>query len=165
LLQAGGFAVARASTCEDVTLARHLFLSGYDVGFYDGEHLAETEMHSGMVDCLRNWPRSLNLRDRFRPMAGIDGLANMVFLQVIPLILVATSLRSPGVTHPILLLNRILLGARIGVLAGTRRAYRDPRWTYWISPLADPLSLAVYATALVKRHHSWRGRRLVTEDV
>jgi dolichol-phosphate mannosyltransferase len=101
LLQAGGFAVAQASTCEDVTLARHLFLSGYDVGFYDGEHLAETEMHSGMVDCLRNWPRSLNLRDRFRPMAGIEGLANMVFLQVIPLVIFATSLRSPGVTHPI----------------------------------------------------------------
>jgi len=53
---------------------------------------------------------------------------------------------------------------RIGVLAGTRRAYRNPAWTYWLSLLADlPVAAALIASAL-RRRHTWRGRALVMSE-
>jgi hypothetical protein len=53
---------------------------------------------------------------------------------------------------------------RIGVLIGTRRAYRNPGWTYWLSLLADlPVAAALIASAL-RRRHTWRGRTLVMSE-
>jgi dolichol-phosphate mannosyltransferase len=61
-------------------------------------------------------------------------------------------------------LNVLLILVRFGVLAGTRRAYADPPWTFWLSPLADiPVTLRLW-TSMLKRRHVWRGRALVLED-
>jgi dolichol-phosphate mannosyltransferase len=164
LVRAGGFKIAQDSICEDVTLARHLFLSGYEVGFYESEADTETAMYSDGLQCLRNWPRSLSLRDRFMPDAGIHGLVNLLFLQVLPLMTMIWVPRSVRAQTVFMRVNRFLFGARIGVLIGTRRAYSRRRWTYWLSPLCDPISLIAYVSSLLKREHHWRGRQLVSHD-
>ena len=58
----------------------------------------------------------------------------------------------------------ILTCVRAGVLAGAARAYVQPPWTYWFSPLADvPVALALFASAL-RRRHVWRGRELILAE-
>jgi dolichol-phosphate mannosyltransferase len=164
LVRAGGLRVARDSICEDITLARHLYLSGNDVGFFEGDDIAETEMYPDAVTCLKNWPRSLSLKDRFLPEAGVNGLLNIAFLQVIPLVAhiwMPTAFREDRTFR---LLNQILMGIRIGILAGTRRAYRKSSPVYWLSPLVDPITLVFYAANLVRRTHTWRGRQLISRE-
>jgi dolichol-phosphate mannosyltransferase len=160
----GGFAVARDSICEDVTLARHLFLSGYEVGFFEGPDIAETEMYASGSECLSGWTRSLTLRDRFAPSAGINGLINMLFLQVVPIIAVIVSPSAVASRSAFGFMARFLLGCRLGVLVGTRRAYRMPSILYWVSPLADPVCFIAYFRQLVRRNHVWRGRTMVVRE-
>jgi hypothetical protein len=50
---------------------------------------------------------------------------------------------------------------RIGVLAGTRRAYVHPSRAYWLSPLADIPAVALLIASALRRTHRWRGRVLV----
>jgi dolichol-phosphate mannosyltransferase len=60
-------------------------------------------------------------------------------------------------------LNTGLLLARLGVLAGTARAYQPRPAAYWLSPLADgPAAVALWAS-LLRRRHRWRGRTLIEE--
>ncbi len=163
LLRVNGFEVARDSICEDITIARHLFLSGYQVGFYEGDDVAVTEMYPDAVSCLQTWPRSLALRDRFMPNAGATGLLSLAFLQVMPLI---TTLLLPRSIQPgyFTMVNRILFGVRLGIAFGTRRAYERPFRTYWLSPLFDPVTLVFYVSNLLRRTHVWRGRQLVSRE-
>lgn len=164
LVRADGFSITRDSICEDVTLARHLFLSGYQVGFFEGDNIAVTEMYADAITCLQTWPRSLTLKDRFVPNAGWHGLLLLTFLQVIPIVSVVLSRQSiqPGYFTA---LNRILLGVRIGIAIGTYRAYERPHATYWLSPLFDPIALFFYMSHLIRRTHVWRGRRLVSGEL
>ena len=47
------------------------------------------------------------------------------------------------------------------VLAGTARAYPNPPWTYWLSPLADlPVAIKLLQSAF-RRQHTWRGRTII----
>jgi dolichol-phosphate mannosyltransferase len=67
----------------------------------------------------------------------------------------------PGIVSA-MVVNGLLGAIRLGVLAGTARAYRRAPWSYWLSPLADiPVALALWSS-LCRRHHVWRGRRMVT---
>ncbi len=55
--------------------------------------------------------------------------------------------------------------ARIGVLAGTRRAYLTRPWTYWLSPLADlPVTLEIMRRSRQKSH-TWRGRTITSGEL
>ena len=63
LVRADAFRAARASRCEDVTIARVLAAHGGRVGFYEGD--AVVRMHDSWRECAANWPRSLTLRDAF----------------------------------------------------------------------------------------------------
>jgi hypothetical protein len=60
--------------------------------------------------------------------------------------------------------NAVLLLMRIGVLAGTRRAYRNPQWSYWLSLFADLPVAAALITSALRRRHTWRGRALVMSE-
>jgi dolichol-phosphate mannosyltransferase len=161
--RAGGFSAARDSICEDVTLARHMHLLGEEVGFYEAPGLATTEMYPSAMECVRNWPRSLPLTDRIAPMSGVNGLANILFLQVLPLVLVWWSPSGGMASRLLHNLNRFLLGTRLGALIGTRRAYSEARFSYWLSPLFDPVTAILYIASMWKRNHMWRGRRLVQD--
>ena len=160
----GGFAPARGSLCEDVTLARALAAAGRRVGFYEAPGLVETGMYDGWADALRNWSRSLPLRD---PCAGRGtwvSLAEVTLAQAVPLPLLLVGLRRRGFALTLLRVNLALVTLRLGVLAGTARAYPDRPWTYWLSPLADlPVAAMLWRNAL-RRRHVWRGRTVERDD-
>ena len=159
------FSAARASRCEDVTIARVLASNGEHVGFFEGD--AVVRMHDSWRDCAANWPRSLTLRDRFVAPARLAlALAELLFAQALPLptlvVLLALGDRVPfarvatGIAFA-------LVAMRLGVLAGTRRAYVRPSFAYWLSPLADLPAVALLIVSALRRTHVWRGRVLVAE--
>jgi len=208
------FVVARASVCEDVTVARALVAAGYAVGFYEGykgESLVSVEMYRDWRDAWHNWPRSLPMRDQYSGLGAILGLCEVTLTQALalPLFLlllvrwltphshptriglaplsrgqgeraglsaprlgdegpvsrgVGVGVRGPrgeGLL-PALAVNGALAAVRLGVLAGTARAYRRVPPTYWLSPLCDvPVALRLWSSVFW-RHHTWRGRVLVT---
>ena len=164
LLATDAFARARASICEDVTAARILVRAGHRVGFYEAGDLVVVRMHANWRETWTNWPRSLTLRDELTPGLTVVGLAEIAFVQALPLALVlglAPISNATPSAHVLFLTNVIFLMMRLGVLAGTYRAYRKPPWTYWLSPLADlPVTFALISSAL-RRRHTWRGRALV----
>jgi dolichol-phosphate mannosyltransferase len=160
------FRAARASRCEDVTVARVLASAGGRVGFYEGD--AVVRMHASWRDCAANWPRSLTLRDAFVSPARLGlALTELLLAQALPLptllVLVALGGRVPyGPAATALALA--LVAMRIGVLAGTRRAYVRPPPSYWLSPLADLPAVALLVRSALRRRHVWRGRVLAREN-
>jgi dolichol-phosphate mannosyltransferase len=157
----GGFAAVRESICEDITLARLLVEDGHEVGFFEAGDLVSVRMYPNWQATWRNWPRSLPMRDRYFGTRGVLGLAEVLFVQALPLPLLAFSWVTGAHGSSLARLNLILLITRFGILAGTARAYSHRPLTYWISPLADlPVALRLIASAL-QREHSWRGRVLV----
>jgi dolichol-phosphate mannosyltransferase len=159
----GGFVIARASVCEDVTIARALASNGYAVGFHESDGLASVEMYAGWRDAWTNWTRSLPLRDRYSGPAGWLGLMEVTLAQALPLpllLVLGRVVRCPRFARTI---NGLLVLVRLGVLGGTARAYAWRPWTYWLSPLADvPVVVQLWRNAL-RRHHIWRGQILVRE--
>jgi dolichol-phosphate mannosyltransferase len=155
---------ARDSRCEDVTIARALVASGYGVGFYESEDAVTVRMYANGRELWRNWPRSLPMRDRFA--SGLAGLAEVIFVQALPLPLAMGLLwlapASPFAPAALAVLGGLLL-MRLGTLAGMRRAYASPPWTYWLSPLADLAVAYALVASVLRRTHAWRGRTLVAE--
>jgi dolichol-phosphate mannosyltransferase len=164
LLAHGAFAIVRTSRCEDVTLARSLVASGTPVGFYEAGDLVSVQMHSGWRDAWENWPRSLTLRDRFARFGGWFGLTEVALVQALPLPLAIVLAALYGTHSLTFAVAAVLACVRIGVLAGSARAYVNRPWTYWLAPLADvPVACALIAAAL-RRRHMWRGRELVRSE-
>jgi dolichol-phosphate mannosyltransferase len=163
LERSGGFAIARASVCEDVTVARALASNGYVVGFHESDRLASVAMYASWRDAWGNWTRSLPLRDRYAGPAGWLGLTEVALAQALPLPLLLMLWRSVPRQQFALTINGFLVLVRLGVLAGTARAYAWRPWTYWLSPLTDlPVVMQLWCNAL-RRTHSWRGQVLVRE--
>ncbi|MGI9254604.1 MAG: glycosyltransferase family 2 protein, partial [Thermomicrobiales bacterium] len=160
LRNVGGFATGKASVCEDVTIARALAAAGHLTGFHEGGALAETEMYQDWRDALVNWTRSLPMRDAFVDRAALFGLAEATLTQALPLPLMLLTRRTGG---PAAAVNRVLLAARIGVLAGTARAYPGRPISYWLSPLADLAVIAQLWRSALRRSHTWRGRTIVRD--
>ncbi|HEY0393309.1 MAG TPA: glycosyltransferase family 2 protein [Candidatus Elarobacter sp.] len=166
LERADAIRAARASRCEDVTVARLLAAAGGRVGFYEGE--AVVRMHASWRDCAASWPRSLTLRDRFvSPLRLAVTLAEVLLAQALPLptllALVALGDRVPF-ARPATTVAFALVAMRLGVLAGTRRAYVRPGLAYWLSPLADLPAVALLVCSALRRRHVWRGRVMVAEE-
>ncbi|HTD34084.1 MAG TPA: glycosyltransferase [Candidatus Elarobacter sp.] len=180
LVRTDAFRAARASRCEDVTVARVLAAAGERIGFYEGD--AVVRMYDLWRDCAANWPRSLTLRDGFVSPARLAlALAEVLFAQALPLpTLIALLLlherlpslaseRLPShlgdsVTAVATAAAFALVAMRIGVLVGTRRAYVRPSPLYWLSPLADLPAVALLIASALRRKHVWRGRALVAEE-
>ncbi len=159
----GGFACARTSVCEDVTLARTLVAAGYAVGFYEAGDLVHVEMYRTWQEAWRNWTRSLPMHDQFSGYHTVIGWLEIALVQALPLPLFLLLLylrkckRMPG----LLWLNGLCVVLRLGVLAGSARAYRSRPWTYWLSPLCDlPVAIKLASSAW-RRRHLWRGRVII----
>ncbi|GAC1541928.1 MAG: glycosyltransferase family 2 protein [Vulcanimicrobiaceae bacterium] len=159
------FTAARTSRCDDVTIARHLVRAGARLGFYEGAELATVRMYDSANDCWANWPRSLPLRDGSTTLLrlAID-LATVLAVQALPLGAVLATLVWRRPTSSLFFrINLALAVARLGVLAGTRRAYGAVPPAYWLAALADlPCALRLVQSSLARRH-TWRGRTLVAE--
>jgi dolichol-phosphate mannosyltransferase len=166
LVRTGAFRAARASRCEDFTVARILAEDGGRVGFYEGD--AVVRMHDSWRDCAANWPRSLTLRDRFVTRAQLAlSLAQLLLAQALPLptLIVLLAMRDPApFARAATLVAVALVAMRIGVLAGTRRAYVRPGLAYWLSPLADLWAVGLLVRSALWRTHVWRGRIMVAEE-
>lgn len=162
LLACGGFAVARASRCEDITLARALVAGGVPIGFYEAGDLVSVRMYAGWREAWRNWPRSLPMRDQFSRWSSLIGLCEVSLVQALPLPLFAwLQLITRRDLRSLRVLNGMLALVRLGVLMGTARAYQQRPWSYWLSPLCDlPVACRLWLSAL-GRTHTWRGRVLV----
>lgn len=165
LLATGALRAARASRCEDVTIARVVAAAGGRVGFYEGD--AVVRMHDSWRECAAGWPRSLTLRDEFvsAPRLAIS-LVELLLAQALPLptlvVVLALGGRVPFGRVATAIAFALTL-ARLGVLAGTRRAYVRPSLAYWLSPLADLPAIALLVASALRRRHVWRGRTLVAE--
>lgn len=154
----GGWRLTSRSPCEDVTLARLLWETGFRVGFIETPD-AEATMYRGAKEAWQNWPRSLALRDRLTRPAPWLGLATVTFAQALPLpgFLVGLLCRAPRWW---LLVQGALAAFRLAVGAGMRRAYLRPGPWYWIALIVDmPVALRLWYAAFVRRHR-WRGRTL-----
>src|ERR1051325_3422639 len=163
LLRTKALNAARASLCEDVTMARRLVECGETVGFYEARRgLITVGMYATAKETWDNWPRSLPLRDRYFGWRQGLGLCTALLLQALPLpaLIVVVGTSAP---LPFLIFAGSLLALRIGVLIGTARAYPARPWTYWLSPICDlPVALRILQFAL-RRRQSWRGRRYIRE--
>jgi dolichol-phosphate mannosyltransferase len=158
LEQVGGFASVTDSFCEDVTLARSFASAGKPVGFAEDGGLTRVEMYADWREMWHNWPRSLVLRDRYADRRWLLGAAEVLAVQALPLPIVALGLQAGQARRPLVRLNLALVMTRLGMLAGTRRAYRNPPLSYWLSPIADLFVAFALFRSGFRRQHSWRGR-------
>lgn len=172
LAAAGGFRSGLGSVCEDVTVAREVAASCGPVGFYEADDLVWTEMYTGWRDAWTNWTRSLPMLDHRAGLAGRLGLVEVLLVQALPLVWVGGALLAARLaadranggglarSWP-MRLNLGLVATRLGVLAGTARAYPNRPWTYWLSPLVDlPVAIKLLQSAF-RRQHTWRGRTII----
>jgi ceramide glucosyltransferase len=92
-----------------------------------------------------------------RTIRAIDpaGYAGSIITHPVPLALLAMLL---GNSRGFILLV-IALGCRFGLCLCVEQALALPRQSYWLLPVRDVLSFAVYATSFFGTHLSWRGER------
>jgi dolichol-phosphate mannosyltransferase len=165
LIEQAAFDRARTSRCEDVTVARALVAAGIPVGFYEAGDLVSVRMHDSWRETWTNWPRSLTLRDAYARYGGWFGLTEIAVVQALPLPLAIALGLAHATASPLFTVAAILAIVRLGVLAGSARAYEQRPWTYWLAPLADvPVVVALVAASL-RRTHVWRGRVLVAAEM
>ena len=162
LLRHGGYAPARSSFADDVTLARHLSRRGERVGFLDGSRLYTVRSYRSAQEMWREWGRSLDLKNATAPVRQWLDLGFLVSIQVLPLWIVAATLihgapRTP-VTLALLAVNAMALCIRVLLLWPLSRAYDETRWTFWLSWLADLPAVARIVISTVTRRRAWRGR-------
>jgi dolichol-phosphate mannosyltransferase len=165
LVATGAFAAARTSRCDDVTVARHVTAAGFEVGFFEGGALSSVQMYGSAAECWANWPRSLPLRDASTTRAQLLlWLAEIALVQAVPLIAtLAILVRGGDTASAFFRVNAAFALARLGVLAGTRRAYARTGFAYWFSPLADGAVALRLVRSATTRAPRWRGRALVAE--
>ena len=164
LLRHGGYAPARDSFADDVTLARHLARRGERVGFLDGSRLYRVRSYRSAGEMLREWGRSLDLRQATSSIRQWFDIVHLVAVQALPvpvlvaLAIVASTSGVSGSPRLLMLVNGALLGVRLLLLRPLSRSYERPGPTFWLSWLADPLAVARIALSTVRRRRRWRGR-------
>ncbi len=92
LAAVGGYASARSSFCDDVTLARYAASCGYKVGFLDGAKVLKVRMYEGAVQTWQEWGRSLDLKDAASTPQLLGDLWLLFSLQGLPLFIVLSYL-------------------------------------------------------------------------
>ena len=163
----GGYAVARASFCDDVTLARHLARAGARVGFLDGSRLLLVRAYASARETWREWGRSLDLKDASTPARQALDVLFLLLVQGAPLpLLVAlladrlagASVAPPAVALPLLGVNLALVLVRLLVQVALRGSYERRGAPFWLSPLADPAAALRILLSSLRRPRRWRGR-------
>lgn len=160
----GGHSCSRLSFCDDVTLVRVIAAAGYRVGFLDGSRLVRVRMYTSFGETWREWGRSLDLKDASPPGQVWGDCLFLLAVQGIPLyivlILLASQVWSWGspLAWGLLGLNSFLLTLRLAVLIGIQGSYLQRSWTFWLSPLADPLAVLRILLSAGSRPQMWRGR-------
>ncbi len=85
LERSDAIAAARASRCEDVTIARCLAVHGVKVGFFEAENLAWVAMYPAGALPGVTWPRSpCRMWDHYRRLGAVIGLIEVTLVQALP---------------------------------------------------------------------------------
>lgn len=150
LLQLGGFSAAAGHMTDDIALVRTLAGTGAAVGFLDGSHLVEVDMHDSVIELWREWGRSLPMADATPPLQQAVDLAVVWLTQALPLPRLLTGRGTPA--------DLALLGLRAGIAAATAGSYRRPAPLTWVAPLADLPAAARLTWCAVRPVRRWRGR-------
>jgi dolichol-phosphate mannosyltransferase len=148
---------ARASLCEDITIARTLAKAGYAVGFFETDVPVMVQMYASAREVWANWPRSLVMRDQHADPRSAVSFAQVLLLQAAPLPLLLSALLL-GVPAWFALMQAVLCLFRLGVLLGIRGAYTRYSPTFFLSPLMDVPVLLRLLHAQFQRRLVWRGR-------
>ncbi len=160
----GGHSCSRLSFCDDVTLVRAIAAAGYRVGFLDGSRLFRVRMYTSLAETWREWGRSLDLKDASPPGQVWGDWLFLLATQGMPVGVLVTLLGSQvwrwgsPLSWGLLGLNSFLLILRLAVLVGIQNSYAQRSWTFWLSPLADPLAVLRILVSAGSRPRVWRGR-------
>ena len=147
---AGGYAIARGKTTDDVALARALAVRGRRVAFRDGGDLVEVKMHDSAAETWREWGRSIALTD-VEPAGWRAADTAVVWLAMALPVLRAATGRGRR-------LDWLLLLLRAALLAALSRSYAKRGVAFWLSPLADPAAAVRLTLSNLRRGRTWRGR-------
>lgn len=175
LAAVGGYASAKNSFCDDVTLARKIATSGFKVGFLDGAKVLKVRMYEGARETWQEWGRSLDLKDASSSAQLWCDLWLLFSVQALPLLVLSiycllptadSLVRASNAPLPIpsllLGLNAFLVAIRFALLFAIAPSY-DRRqakggWLFWLSPLADPLAVLRIFLSAFRTPTQWRGR-------
>ncbi|MES2522066.1 MAG: glycosyltransferase family 2 protein [Gemmatimonadota bacterium] len=175
LVQHGGYAPARASFSDDVTLARHLAARGARVGFLDGSRIIAVRSYASLGEMWREWGRSFDLKDatpRWRRWFDVMLVWSM---QAIPLpaLIVIIALMLSGARSPVdsfmpsapdmllealALVNASALLVRGMLLVALRGNYAERGVAFWCSWLADIPAAWRLTLSTLRVPRAWRGR-------
>ncbi len=173
----GGYAPARASFCDDVTLARHLARRGARVGFLDGSRLYRVRSYTSAAEAWREWGRSFDLTDASPPARQALDLATVTFAQGLPLLVLLALGGAALAGAPVfpaepasadwwelmpgalLALNATLVLVRVLLMVATRGSYDRRGLPYWLSVTADPAAALRLWLSTLRRPRAWRGRQ------
>ncbi|MBV9385513.1 MAG: glycosyltransferase [Chroococcidiopsidaceae cyanobacterium CP_BM_ER_R8_30] len=170
LAQIDGYTSACSSFCDDVTLARNVAACGFKVGFLDGAKVLKVRMYEGAVQTWKEWGRSLDLKDACSTAQLWGDLWLLLAVQGLPLPIVCSYLLlsphhpylSPSPPLLLLGLNLFLLAIRFALLLAIAPVYDRSKasagWTFWLSPLADPLAVLRIFLSALSTPTQWRGR-------
>jgi len=170
----GGYAPARASFCDDVTLARHLAAQGARVGFLDGSRIIQVSAYASLGEMWREWGRSFDLKDATPMRRRWLDVALVWSAQALPLPLLVglglVYLRNPSLQQSssvslleaLLLVNASALFVRLMLLAALRGSYAERGAPFWFSWLADVAAAWRLTLSTARVPKSWRGRQYDT---
>ena len=161
----GGYAAARASFADDVTLARELARAGRRVGFLDGSRLYDVRSYTSAREAWREWGRSLDLKDATtRPRQWADVLLLLVAQGTPLVVLLVLALRAlAGLPLPaggqwLLATSGALVAVRVLLQFALVGSYAERGLPFWLSPTADPLAALRILLSTLRRPKRWRTR-------
>ena len=168
LEQHGGYAPARASFADDVTLARHLAARGARVGFLDGSDIIRVRAYTSLGEMWREWGRSFDLKDATAVWRRWLDVALVWSAQALPLPLliglILISQRRPpdapssALLEALLLVNASALVVRLMMLGALRGSYAETGAPFWFSWLADIPAAIRLTISTLRTPQRWRGR-------
>ncbi len=175
LEQHGGYAPARGSFCDDVTLARHLASHGARVGFLDGSHIIQVSAYVSLAEMWREWGRSFDLKDatptwrRWVDVALVWSAQALPFPMLLVLAAIISSMGTLAADNPqtmllqaLVLVNASALMVRLMMLIALRNSYAERGWPFWLSWLSDIAAAWRLTLSTARTPTRWRGRQYDT---
>ena len=158
-----GYAPARGSFSDDVTVARYYARAGSRVGFLDGSRLYRVRSYESLRQMWREWGRSIDLRDSTTRARQLLDALMLVLTMGLPLPVLAGVAAgvvrgAPNAIDALVAVNATFVLIRMLLLGALVGSYDRPRFTFWLSPIADPIAVLRVILSTLRRPRTWRGR-------
>ena len=174
LEQHGGYAPARASFCDDVTLARHLAANGARVGFLDGSRVIQVSAYTSLSEMWREWGRSFDLKDatptwrRWLDVALVWGVQALPLPMLIVLLMLRAAdpaVASSAVWQALVIVNGSAFAMRLFMMIALSGSYAERGLSYWLSWLSDLAAAWRLTLSTARTPTKWRGRQYASLTV